>query len=179
MSYICCRICYKSILCTCHSGQTSRSLRLTKAPNQPDSLQSTAERLQGCLRTSSGRQGGPAVPVHTLWRQAVAVARWPIPLLSSDSCILPPSSIDHISSVIDTERPLIDSNTTCELHGSRPIRSEDHKAGPGNPRVSARQSCPHAAHDVIVHSLKLQRDKVRQYQKKVSTSSLFCALWGG
>lgn len=29
--------------------------------------------------------------------------------------------------------------------------------------------------DVIVHSLKLQRDKVRQYQKKVSTTSLLCA----
>lgn len=107
------------------------------------------------------------------------VARWLIPLLSSDSCILPPSSIDHINRAIDTQRPLIDSNITCEPHGSRPVRSEDNKAGPCNPRVSARQCCPHAAHDVIVHSLKLQRDKVRQYQKKVSATPLLCAQWGG
>ena len=61
------------------------------------------------------------------------------------------------------------------FHGREPVCTEDHEARPGHPRVSPSSPYSCVLRDVIVHSLKLQRDEVRKYQKKVSSSTVYMA----
>lgn len=54
-------------------------------------------------------------------------------------------------------------------YGIRPVYSKDHPARPCNPRVRPSSICA-PGESQLLFSLKLQRDKLKQYQKKVCSS---------